>query len=59
MSTMMKYEVSEPPHAKIEALHMASAANKPCDVAEVRDYHLVATWNNDCLDWDVRDPISR
>ena len=57
MSTTMKYEVSEPPHAQVEALRMESVANKPCDVAEVRDYHQVATWNNDCLDWDVRDPL--
>ena len=66
---------------------MKAAANKPCDVAEMRDFNLTAfvqgfaspihaakaapclailppikpttldaAWNNDCLDWEVRDP---
>jgi hypothetical protein len=66
---------------------MGATANKPCAVAEMRDFHLtafvqgfaspihaakaapcpailppskpttlVATWNTDGLDWDVRDP---
>ena len=52
----MVYAVSESPHAPIEAL---PAASKPRAVAEVRDYHQVATWNNNCLAWEVRDPISR
>ena len=73
-------QILREPQSQLEALRMGTAADKPCDVVEIRDFMgfaspihatkaapclailpptkptLVVTWNNDCLDWDVRDP---
>ena len=90
-------QVNRAPQSQLELFRMAAAANQPCDIAEMRDFHLTAfaqefaspihaakaapilsptkpstlvtttastvmvattasTGNDDCLDWDVRDP---